>query len=254
MLPHIPDDLRVNEIFYPYASQRRAEMIGRGGRFVHYTNADAAMSIIRSGEIWMRLSSCMNDFSEVEHGLRCLYGAYRRQDCGGEFRRALEDVATGLADEIGALFGAWTPSFRFATYLTCISEHDDKEDRTGRLSMWRAYSGDDTGVAFVMRPSVFHTPSDALRAYTSPVAYLNEGYFAVALLTVANNIDREREFLRQQDRNVVKHHASAMLRLAVLCTKHPGFAEEKEWRIVYSPDLEKSNRISKEIVSIRGAP
>ena len=46
----------------------------------------------------------------------------------------------------------------FDTYLTSISEHRNKEDTFGRLSMWRAY-GETTGVALVMNNSPFLTPS-----------------------------------------------------------------------------------------------
>jgi len=45
-----------------------------------------------------------------------------------------------------------------------------------------------------------------------------------------------------------------MFRFAVLCTKHPGFGEEKEWRAVYNPQLEFSDRIKKDIAVIQGVP
>jgi hypothetical protein len=45
-----------------------------------------------------------------------------------------------------------------------------------------------------------------------------------------------------------------MLRFAALCTKHPGFAEEKEWRVVYCPALEQSPYLMKDIAIVRGVP
>jgi hypothetical protein len=39
-----------------------------------------------------------------------------------------------------------------------------------------------------------------------------------------------------------------------LSTKHPGFHEEREWRVIYSPSFQKSDRLSTEIVSINGTP
>lgn len=38
------------------------------------------------------------------------------------------------------------------------------------------------------------------------------------------------------------------------CTKHPGFEEEKEWRVLYSPGIEKSDVIEEHIHSVRGTP
>ena len=38
-------------------------------------------------------------------------------------------------------------------------------------------------------------------------------------------------------RETVSASAFNMLRFAVLCTKHPGFLEEREWRIIASPRM-----------------
>ncbi len=61
-----PDPL---QIFYPHASKRRNAVMRQGTRFVHYTSAKSAMKILKTREVWMRKTSCMNDFMEVEHGL-----------------------------------------------------------------------------------------------------------------------------------------------------------------------------------------
>ena len=45
-----------------------------------------------------------------------------------------------------------------------------------------------------------------------------------------------------------------MMRFAVLCTKHPGFKEEREWRVIYQPKFQQSERIEKEIVCLDGLP
>ncbi len=40
----------------------------------------------------------------------------------------------------------------------------------------------------------------------------------------------------------------------VVSIKHPGFEEEKEWRVVYWPKLAPSSYVSQEIASIGGSP
>src|ERR1700735_1612019 len=45
-----------------------------------------------------------------------------------------------------------------------------------------------------------------------------------------------------------------MLRFAALSTKHPAFAEEKEWRILFAPTLEPSKWITSEIIALNGVP
>lgn len=105
------------------------------------------MNILRTKEVWMRESSCMNDFMEVEHGLNCVIAAYAADEKA--FKRALDSVHPNIIEEIEKLFDAWIPHLRSDTYLTCVSEHDAREDTFGRLSMWRAY-GDQNGVALVL--------------------------------------------------------------------------------------------------------
>jgi hypothetical protein len=68
---------RLWQIFFPYAAEREALALSNKTRFVYYTRAETATSILKHAEIWMRKSMCMNDFMEVQHGLQCLYATYR---------------------------------------------------------------------------------------------------------------------------------------------------------------------------------
>jgi len=244
---------RLLNIFYPYSREKFSAILSTGTRFVHYTSADVAMSVLKNKEVWMRKSSCMNDFSEIQHGLDCLYRAYRDSKHGEKFKSILNHIFDGFNVEIEQLFDSWTPSIYVDTDLTCFSEHKDTEDNLGRLSMWRAYGGT-TGVALVLNNSPFITPSETLKAYSSPVAYLSDKDFAERFVKIATNIENETEFVREQGREVIKGYVFAMFRFAAVCTKHPGFAEEKEWRVVYCPSLEKSDYLVKDIQVIRGIP
>ena len=169
-----PDEEKILSIFFPLARERQAEVKAKGMRFVHYTTAEAAVQILRGKTIWMRPSYCMNDFMEVEHGWNCLRSAYNNEQIG--FKGVLDGVFHGVSQEIEQLFNGWIWNFKKETYLSCFSEHQDSEDIHGRLSMWRAY-GKTTGVALVVNSTPFLTPSHALKAYASPVAYLNENDF-----------------------------------------------------------------------------
>ena len=40
----------------------------------------------------------------------------------------------------------------------------------------------------------------------------------------------------------------------MLCTKHPGFHEEKEWQVIYSPKFERSEYLKDDLQVIRGTP
>lgn len=247
------EEERFARIFFPHAHEQYLRVRKAGTRFVYYTNGGAAMRILQSKTIWMRASSCMNDVSEVRYGLERLWKTYRNTKAGEQFRLVLNGMFPGFTEEIERRFNSWTLDFLTNTYLTCLSEHEDDEDSHGRLSMWRAY-GRDAGVALVIKSSVLLEPADGLGAYSSPVAYLHNQQFEERFAQVVQNIRSETEFLRARGREEITNRIFHMLRFAVLSTKHPGFAEEKEWRVLYEPALEKSRWITSEIIALNGVP
>lgn len=222
-------------------------------RFVHYTHADAAKKILQSNEVWMRKSSCMNDFREVQHGLDCLCVAFNQTAAGKKFREVIDKPFPGISEEIAKHFNGWIPSLQAETYLSCVSEHEDEEDAIGRLSMWRAY-GDGEGVALVLNSEPFLGTSDALKAYTSPVAYLDDQGIARELGRIADNIESNLDFITARGRQELINSLFNMFRFAALCTKHPGFKEEQEWRVIYCPSIDKSEYLHREVQTINGVP
>jgi hypothetical protein len=73
-------------------------------RFVHYTSAEAALSIINSKRIWMRNASCMSDYREVQHGFDILQKYFADKDRSARFSAALDACAPGVAQEAIKLF------------------------------------------------------------------------------------------------------------------------------------------------------
>ena len=193
----------------------------------------------------------MNDYREIEHGFDCLNKAYKNNKdrlftvCDGMF--------PGFCEKLEALFNGWLPHFRSNTYITCVSEHDASEDKYGRLSMWRAYGGV-ARVAMVFNGGPFLRPSDALKANTSPVAYLDDEQFSQEFSALIDSIEGNRDFIFSLGEVSVRSNIFAAFRHAVLCTKHPGFREEREWRVIYVPSFQKSDRIVSTIESIGGTP
>ena len=246
------DTDRITHIFYPYAEERTREVKTAGGRFVYYTTAETATSILKNKQIWMRNTAAMNDYMEVEHGFDCLDAAYKAEP-GNSFNAALNSCFPGLAHEVRDFFNAWLPHIRQDTYITCVSEHLPAEDRHGRLSMWRAYGGK-TGVALVLNGAVMFSKSNALNVFSSPVAYLNPAAFAAYFEKIALNMESEIDYIKNLGQEAVKQLVFNMLRFAVLCTKHPGFLEEREWRVVASPIMHPTDHATLSVEVIRGTP
>lgn len=247
-----PDQAKAYEIFFPWAAEQMAALKERAGRFVHYTSAEVALSIITNKIVWMRNARTMNDFSEIEHGKSCLFEAYKSEP-GVQLKAFLERLYPGMCAQLEEAFNGWLPDLDSNTFLTSFSEHLDNEDQIGRLSMWRAY-GRRNGVAIVFNNRPFLAPSDALKAYSSPVAYLSKKGFAAEFARMVALVVANEDYISQLGRDVTLANVFTIFRYSVLCTKHPGFAEEKEWRVIYSPGYERSDHITHHIEIVNGIP
>jgi hypothetical protein len=239
-------------IFFPHHNRKIDMVRERNMRFVHYTSAATAMKIIQERKFWMRNTTTMNDFSEIEHGLECLISVYNDEP-GKRFKAAIDEIFPGMAQKVQDHFNAWIPGIKRDTYIACFSEHDDTEDLIGRLSMWRAY-GNRGGVALVLNNTAFLSDSDVLGVHTSSVAYLDKESFRQNFIEVADAIEKHKLFVASMSPELVYNLVWHMFRFGIVSTKHPGFAEEREWRAVYTPTLDASVHITTEIECVNGIP
>ena len=154
------DKETINEIFFSHSLAANERVKKDRMRFAYYTTAEVALSIIQDRKIWMRNTMTMNDYMEIDYGLRCLSNAFN-SDPGSQLKAAINNCHAGLAEEVWKLTADWSPNFKFDTFITCLSEHDEQDDPFGRLSMWRAYGGK-TGVALVVSGGAISLPPEAL--------------------------------------------------------------------------------------------
>lgn len=240
-------------LFFPEYLQRCQAIIDRNGRFVHYTNAETAMKIFRDEEVWLRNTRSMNDFSEVEHGFDCFRDAFNNSDAGKSLRDYLEEKFPGIIKRFAEQIDGWLPSLRNQTYILSVSEHDNAEDENGRLSMWRAY-GKKHSVALVFKNHPFLTDCDAFKAYAYPVEYQNSNYIEMRFSELESRLRANPVLVDQLGENEVQGWLFHISKVMILCIKHPGFKEEREWRVVYSPELESSEHVRASIECLRGVP
>src|SRR4029077_6512180 len=92
---------QLQKIFMPQAQRQRDELYRRqtragesepqGLRFVHYTSAEAALSIINGKRLWMRNAVCMADYREVQHGFDILNNFFAGPTKMESFIKAVDD-------------------------------------------------------------------------------------------------------------------------------------------------------------------
>lgn len=243
------------EIFFPSAHQVRQDMINSNGRFVHYTSAENGLKIIKGKTFWMRNTNCMIDYSEVLHGVRTFRSLLGPNgSLVNAFRSALDGCVQGMGKQAFDGFNPRLNDIRFNTYIACLSEHRDTEDMIGRLSMWRALVGSPARVALVFQVPLTEAPALATSLFMFPVAYHTHDQVKSELTSLIANINANQQFLSSIDRDLFVNTITFMLWMNTVCLKHQGFHEEREWRIIYSPNQGRSSLISSSIEIVRGVP
>lgn len=251
---------KLRDIFAPHEGRRRNNLLQTNRALIHYTSAANAISIIRGNEVRMKNVRCMNDFREVAHGFDLLKSAYQAPDDNDAeiglraVCKVLDEIFPDLAAETIALFDNWFETLRLHTHIVCLSEHDKSEDDYGRLSMWRGYGSADVGVGLVINPLPLYAVADNFGAYSSPVFYSNEADVMALILEVAANIRSNAEFVTSTGREDVKGIFFMLLRALAICSKHKGFSEEQEWRIMHTKGLDDRGALGYGVQILGGVP
>lgn len=196
----------------------------------------------------------MNDYREVRHGYEIIYRFFSDETKRSAFYAALDTCLPGTAKEGIETFDDLWRNLEAGTYITSMSEHDDREDQHGRLSMWRAFGVSGPRVALVVNVPASSQGSLALNLMFSPVGYLTENEVHDSLIQAAANIRLDCGFLRSMDRRMVIGYIAAMFLTAVTCLKHEGFREEREWRAIYLPVQRSSALMQSNIEVVEGVP
>ena len=202
----------------------------------------------------MRNAITMNDYMEVEHGNDCLQAALTSE--WGEKYFSIFDISfRGLGRDVNELFNGWYKKIRYDSFITCISEHrSNEEGRTGRLSMWRAYGGH-SGVAIIINSEALFTDGNGLGLFGSPVRYCDPEDYIGIFKGIVLGMEKHIEYIKTLEREKLMAIGCNILYSSILCTKHPGFIEEREWRVIKTPGMHASSiTISPTIETISGIP
>lgn len=211
----------------------------------HYTSIATLEGIMKNDEIWLSNPLFMNDMEELRFGLLEAAKAFLQHRgiesaCGGPGERynALCDAFMQLHDKLSG-------DDAFDTYCICFCEHDREKDADGLLSMWRGYGANGSGAAIVFDTAKF----DEVEA--SPLI-LDKVQYATReqrLRWIHDKLDLFASILKRLDVPTSMFYLSVhsllmRFQLFALFTKHDGFREEQEWRLVYVKDRDRECKLN----------
>lgn len=210
----------------------------------HYTSLANLESILTKDEVWLSNPLDMNDFEEVRFGVNAgmdiIYRSERLRDALGTDQRlqAFFGSVQGAYDRYGN-------DHAIDLHVMCFSNHDIAKHTDGRLSMWRGYGQNGRGACLVIDSSRVPVLDDSPLA-VAPVWY---GSQQERREKIEARVDAVSDFI---EKNVIPDeyvHAVGdalfvRLWLFAIYSKHAGFAEEDEWRLVYLKDRDKDGLVT----------
>lgn len=212
----------------------------------HYTSIRTLERIAETGEIWFSNPLYMNDVDELRYGMTLGLDAVRTHQ--GLRHACPPDHYNALLDAFGQLYSTFDNDSAFDVYVFSCSEHDAAIGDDGLLSMWRGYGGDGNGVAIVFDISrLLGQPASPLLA--RQVQYLSyeesEAWMQDKLDRFAGNLAR-----LGGPPEAMPAAAAALferIKLFALFTKHRGFHEEREWRLVYLREHDRQQLLAQQL-------
>lgn len=234
-----------------WADMQPEPLPGQVPLLAHYTSIRTLERIAETGEIWFSNPLYMNDVDELRYGMTLGFDAVRthqglRHACPPEHYNA-------LLDAFGQLYSAFDNETAFDVYVFSCSEHDAQIGDDGLLSMWRGYGIDGNGVAIVFDIGQLLAARSPLLAHQ--VQYLSyeqsEAWMEAKLDRFAQSLARlggPPEAMQQAAAALFER-----IKLFALFTKHRGFHEEREWRLVYLREHDAQNVLTQQLSYAIGA-
>lgn len=173
---------------------------------------------------------------------------------GERLRRLIEKINPGGAARLWSLLTGVSRNRYAGTYITSLTEHGQKasESTLGRLSMWRACGGD-TNACLVIDPVVIRDEKRDDGLFIGPVLYKDPNGFIRYFSNIIDLMNEHIDIVRNID--IVERLYSLFTHFSVI-SKHPGFHEEKEWRVYTGKYLSPNREIPLPVtpVSVGGVP
>ncbi len=206
----------------------------------HYGSLDTIEKILKHEELWLSHPLQMNDVEEVSSGINAAMNLLRSN---GKFLETLgtDDRRELFFSSLDRLYSDYATDGVLDLYVICFSEHlQDNHD--GNLVMWRGYGGEGSGAALILDTSRIE-PLDQQALILDRVSYETR---ESRLDKIEIQIERICSFLNEYtvpilDIQMLAKHIFERILIAAVYTKNRCFEDEKEWRLVYFSQRDKSD-------------
>ena len=204
----------------------------------HYTSIGTLERIAQTGEIWFSNPLYMNDVDELRYGMNL--GMHAVRSHAGLREACPPDHYNALLDAFDDLYTNFDNDSAFDVYVFSCSEHDNEIGDDGLLSMWRGYGGDGNGVAIVfdMARLIAAPRSPLLVRQVQYLSYEQSEAWMDGLLARLAQVLAPCGDVPE----AMAQAAAALferIKVFALFTKHRGFHEEREWRLVYLREADR---------------
>jgi len=201
----------------PELPRRRPEE--RSGVIYHYTNQAGLLGILDSQRIWCTDIRFLSDGSELVYALELTKGLLKaRAQTSGQHRAKLY---RDWVSRLGQLKD-------YPLFVASFSQEPDL------LSQWRAYCSPSgfaigfTAFQIVQLIESLPVPGNLMKCVYDVEVQREHINYAVESISEFY----EQEGASPEAANTANRYFFSFFLTAAACFKHPGFAEEKEWRLV----------------------
>jgi|UPI00083658D6 hypothetical protein len=199
--------------------------------FAHYTSAETIKKVIEGRGVFMRNTRLMNDHSEVRHGF-ALVSEGLKSAGGKRYLDAWAEIDSDVVAAIPEYLSATAQSVIEQCYVLSVCEHREPQDGDGKLSMWRAYGNGDLRVAVIAKTTNAMMLADD-GVFATPVLYGSQEAVEKELSFKGQTIFDNKAAFSDLPTGMKFQLALGFLINFAVSIKHPGFAEEQEWRYIY---------------------
>jgi hypothetical protein len=207
----------------------------------HYTTASGLLGILSGSSLWASDLRFLNDAQEAVYARDVVIQAVRTmenpvRDPGHWAHQHGEPAIETFSKYQGFVLHELQTS-EFGVYVACFCESGDL------LSQWRGY-GRDHGYAMEIRKDSLQKAVQQIPTYPPATGLFKVRYGHDAAGSVVESAVQQVATFNLNHPGVKAHYAALAVSSMLAQVKHPGFAEEQEWRLVVGLETFDESKIS----------